>query len=383
MNKLFLGERVKIHGEEGSVEWLGASQFGVRFNDGRKVLSRRDVYETDSQEDAQEQELRPFVVQEPDGEDSLRMVSRWKPFFDNFPEVILRNLHKISQSARPHGGYSEFFRSKNPAPPLGPESFMLFAGSGSLPGEVGKLDFPGISQFDASSSAAQNGLGLVICIGQEGGEPIAFGTEFPMCLHGSQHRLRLEQIYVWDNGIEAQIECSLGPASITFYDTDFVNNQEWYAEHAEHEFLLIGIAYDAAPSVSHEFIMERDEEYFEAMQWLTGQDCRPEDGSMTELYSMDGMASLLPLGQLDRDDYQFCGPIQTIRREVMLGQPVWRMRVTVLREAESDMNLDIIVTQRVWRGTQEPQVGDNIQGVLWLQGRMWMNCSSGKIRNFG
>ncbi len=49
--------------------------------------------------------------------------------------------------------------------------------------------------------------------------------------------------------------------------------------------------------------------------------------------------------------------------------------VTVLRglaDGESDMDLTILVTRRVWRGDQPPVVGMEIEGSLWLQGRLWM-----------
>lgn len=58
----------------------------------------------------------------------------------------------------------------------------------------------------------------------------------------------------------------------------------------------------------------------------------------------------------------------------MLGQHAWRVRVTVLRLSDrepEDVNLDIVITERAWKGDALPRVGQEIEGHLWLQGRLW------------
>lgn len=34
--------------------------------------------------------------------------------------------------------------------------------------------------------------------------------------------------------------------------------------------------------------------------------------------------------------------------------------------------LDILITRRAWTGEAPPQVGQDIEGRLWLQGYLWM-----------
>ena len=40
-----------------------------------------------------------------------------------------------------------------------------------------------------------------------------------------------------------------------------------------------------------------------------------------------------------------------------------------------DADLDIHITRRAWSGPQAPQVGQDIDGLLWLQGYLWMPTS--------
>ncbi|MCK9487814.1 MAG: hypothetical protein M0Q42_00150 [Xanthomonadales bacterium] len=380
MDELSLGARIIYVGREGTIQWLGDQQVGISLDDGEKVLVRRDALAAQEPDgfgepgpsSGNQPGPLPFALHEPAGEESHSMGSHWRPFFDDLSESVLQQLPAILPNARLHGGYSGFFKPQAPAPALGPHGVILFSGSDVLPTEAGHLDFSEMDQRQINHTAAQNGLACVVWANPDSGSN-ELTTLFPMSLHGCQHRLTLHRIHVWESGLEAQIEAAIGEARITFFDTDFVCNQGWYADSVQHEFLLTGIAYEAAPAQSREFTLQRDEAYFDAMQWLTGEDLRPDDGSLTQRFVLDGMASLLPIEQWDRDDYEFVGPIMEVRREVMLGQPIWRLRVTVFRLDEVDVDLDVIVSGKAWRGEQPPQVGQNVQGSLWLQGRMWMS----------
>lgn len=53
-----------------------------------------------------------------------------------------------------------------------------------------------------------------------------------------------------------------------------------------------------------------------------------------------------------------------------LGQPGWRMTVCAMRSVGEDAELDIFITKRAWSGHEPPQVGQNLEGRLWLQRRL-------------
>lgn len=71
------------------------------------------------------------------------------------------------------------------------------------------------------------------------------------------------------------------------------------------------------------------------------------------------------------DVVQFGGEIveQRFIGASLFGQPAWRTIVAVSREAP-DMFLPFIVTAHVLVGEKTPAVGDQIEGLAWLQGRM-------------
>jgi hypothetical protein len=43
-----------------------------------------------------------------------------------------------------------------------------------------------------------------------------------------------------------------------------------------------------------------------------------------------------------------------------------------MRFGDEDADLDILITRPAWTGDARPQVGQDIEGRLWLQGHLWM-----------
>jgi hypothetical protein len=204
------------------------------------------------------------------------------------------------------------------------------------------------------------------------GERLLLVSFFPFDHEGIQQELVIEKVHVWKSGVEAQIECGLGGASITFFDSLFAENRGWYEAGKPCQFILSAFAYECRavgdqvlqafnPKLTREFKEQHPEI---ASEWPEG-DTIPVHTKET--------AGLLPVSKWDRDDYWFRGPVKSIKEMEMLDQPAWRIRATVLRNLDDDreIDLDIIVTRKVWGAASPPQPGDDIEGTCWLQGYLW------------
>lgn len=198
---------------------------------------------------------------------------------------------------------------------------------------------------------------------------------FPYFERGTQVRLRLNAVRVMQSGVTAQIEARWGEAAIAFHDAAFLANRGWCTAGAAFDFILVGIAYAAGPAkvMRLPFRPPPDQLAWQALLAETQGEAAP---APTEL-CLEGMAMLLPIDDWDRDDYSFRGSVKAVEEVSggLLDQPTWRLVVTVLRDladGESDMDLAILITRRVWEGDQPPAVGMEIEGNLWLQGRLWM-----------
>jgi len=174
------------------------------------------------------------------------------------------------------------------------------------------------------------------------------------------------------SGAEAQIEGIWGGAAVSFFDLTLLSNRSWYESGKCLVFVLAGIAYKAEPASLEPLVVAPESALADMLQdqMETTDEKALEVG--TEAYCI-----LAHIAEWDRDDYWFRGSVRTVKAvEDWLGQSGWRVRVCVMRmdtEADDlqDAELDIFVTSRAWSGHEPPQVGKDIEGTLWLQGRLW------------
>lgn len=156
-----------------------------------------------------------------------------------------------------------------------------------------------------------------------------------------------------------------------FFDTHFIHNRAWYVALEVYEFILTGIAYYAEPAEAMMFtINHRPEEVNQLIE--IGAIEKPED--LSDVVDMSQAAIFLPIPEWDKDDYQFQGKIKELKSfDDFLGQSGWIATVTVIKnlDDDTDQDLKIVITRKIWKADTAPTVGEFIQGRLWLQGHLW------------
>jgi hypothetical protein len=272
--------------------------------------------------------------------------THWRPFFDDaraivdrLPEILPKSLLQLS--------YAEVYPPLRAIPPHWPTATYR------------------------SWPIRRSGITLVTTKDTAGGVA-RLSSMFPFDTDGIQTELVIEKVRVWSSGVEAQIECDVGGASIAFFDTLFAENRGWYEAGKTYQFILGAFAYICRPApnrVLQAFNPKLTEEIKSqhpdiAATWPKGD---------TIPVHTKGMASLIPAPEMDIDEFWFHGPVTSIEDMEILGQPVWRIRTTVLRELEHgrDQDISIIVTRKVWGDAPPLQPGDDIEGTCWLQGSLW------------
>lgn len=284
-----------------------------------------------------------FLFEGEEAEHSLG--SHWSPFF-NEPTDILGRLPEILPKALDQVTYTDNH------PPL----------------RVTPTEWPHAGHW--TWPIRRNGIAVVVK--QEEGRKV-LTSAFPFDYEGTQHGLVLRKVHVWKSGVEAQLECDFGPSSVTFFDALYGANRGWYESGKTYQFVLTGIAYDcrrAEDQVLQAWNPKQSERFREvAPEWAADL---PDTETMP--VHTKGMAAFFPIHEWDRDDYTFRGPIKSVKEVEILEQPGWKARVTVLRDIDNDdreLDLDIIVTRKVWGDVPPPQVGEDMEGSLWLQGYLW------------
>lgn len=215
------------------------------------------------------------------------------------------------------------------------------------------------------------GLSLISEERQNGITRQVLASAFPYAATGLRHRLVVKEILPWQSGIEAWIKASPpgddGP-SITFFDTRFYANQRLMKIGLEADFILAGLGY-FAEVVYPEPVLITKEHTIRAMRAGTAG---ADDLSPIEV-GMEGTAMLLPRDDYAPDEYEFHGPVKLVDTFDVFDRRMIKLTITVARLSDhndSDIDIELFVGDHVWRSNERPMPGADVQGLLWLQGRL-------------
>ncbi len=348
-----VGTRIE-HPEHGpgTVTSVGTDYLGIAFDGSGETLIRRETFEPQARPPQAIEPAPPtretlpwpqstFVAEPADTPHF--MGSHWEPFVEDSAQVM-RRLPEIVPGAMVQTGYGEARKPSWDAPPDWPQGFQLV--------------WPLRAQ----------GLALILRPEKQANMVVSL---FPFFASGSQQTLTLREVSVWEGGLEAQIEAGWGDAEVTFYDAQYLINRAWYQTGKSYDFILTGIAYSANVAERREWKIDQHPDVVAWLNQHLEEGEEPHESATT--VSLDGASLFLPVEGWDADDYSFHAPVKSVAEfEGWLGQDGWRVRAAVMRFGEADADLDIVITRRAWQGDAPPQVGQDIEGRLWLQGYLWM-----------
>ena len=100
-------------------------------------------------------------------------------------------------------------------------------------------------------------------------------------------------------------------------------------------------------------------------------------GAFREAFERDGelvlhtdqLVAVIPGSGAPTPLYEFRAPVQAVREGIALpGVEAWTLTIAIFRSDDRDETLDIelTLTDAIWQG-EPPQVGQPVQGLLWLQ----------------
>lgn len=155
-----------------------------------------------------------FIFEDEDGKHSPG--SHWKPFYDDIAEILGRISDILPQSLE-QVAFSDNHPVRRACPPEWQKAVYW----------TWPLRVHGLTSVVRLSPSSPNELVSL----------------FPFYAEGIQHRIVIDKVHVWKSGVEAQIEAALGDASITFFDTLYAKNRNWYESGAAYQFILTGVSY--------------------------------------------------------------------------------------------------------------------------------------------
>lgn len=173
-------------------------------------------------------------------------------------------------------------------------------------------------------------------------------TAYPE-LDGIAHEFAVDEAIPWANGVEAQLRGRLGPASASFFPTDFFAEAD-ATFGGDRQVELAGLAYYCAPQSGASD---------DAVADIDGTESADGEG---------GVVGFAPFDRGDVDDYVFRTRAKDVTATTFDGRAVYRLRAPLFRRDGEDVDVSLYAADRVLDGVV-PEPGDDLEGVLWLQGR--------------
>ncbi|WP_295409040.1 hypothetical protein [uncultured Thiocystis sp.] len=214
---------------------------------------------------------------------------------------------------------------------------------------------------------------------------------YPFFAGGRDFEVRVEEVYLYPNRLEARLDISIKGISLWVFDALFYQHRTFYRGGQKVRFRLCGLAYDIAPTQPEETLID-DPETIRRMRAI--QAWKDQYGFYSpQLDEAAALAAWKETSQADREPIQnqwsldpslsqgegsstedvwYQGEVVHLVPDAhrLLGVPVWRVDIVVGRLDDDPWIVPFFVTEHTFKDGWRPSPGDNVSGSAWIQG--WM-----------
>lgn len=200
-------------------------------------------------------------------------------------------------------------------------------------------------------------------------ESNVFFSAYPVVLDGIKTEVTISKVEPWEYGIEGWIRANLikGDVPVCFFDTMYFAGSATLQTGDVVEYLLAGLAYTLRPSEKRIFQIDTGPLWEMSRKERLENGEPPESANRPVEVSMEGAAIFLQRSDDARDEAEFQGTIEAIDIFEHDEQIIYRLDMVLMRPHDEEFRLPIYASERALKG-YVPQIGDDVEGVLWLQG---------------
>lgn len=179
---------------------------------------------------------------------------------------------------------------------------------------------------------------------------------------GVDIEVEIEEVYIWDNGMEATIECSHDAWEFAFFAIDYLRHQDMYKKgnHIKVNLSALGIIVEK-PMESFSF------EGQQAIDWYTrtGQEPRrDEDGNvLPAIFDLSKMVAFLNTKREIPDIAEFQSPVSSLEEQTFLGIDFLKVQICVCNHDNTKVEIPLFFRKEMM---PELKIGNPIRGCLWL-----------------
>jgi len=202
------------------------------------------------------------------------------------------------------------------------------------------------------------------------GEKLTPVTVLPL-LEGLAQDMTIEEVHPWSNGACAYVAAARNEdATPLWFQTMFYyrDKEMLSTPGVRQTILLAGMAYGIRPALLDELTVTEGPNYEKfAAEWLEKNPGKTRLDVPQLKVSLRGQSILMP--GPGPGDYQLRAAITAVQEADMEGRKIYILPFQLGMDTPAPLTLGLYVTERACNG-YVPKVGDEIDALLWLQGRL-------------
>jgi len=194
-------------------------------------------------------------------------------------------------------------------------------------------------------------------------------TAYPALYDGCVNTVQIQHIRECSDGLEALIGAATEQgADITFFDPHYHLNKSRYKTGTTQNVIFAALAYRLHPAEQDEILITEGPSQELHRQKILEENPGADISKITSVsFSLKNACGLMPT-EIE-DDYHYRGVPQHISQLQIDELTLLQIRLTILRDSESGFDI-LLYASEFALGGYRPQIGQDIEGVLWLQGRL-------------
>jgi len=219
------------------------------------------------------------------------------------------------------------------------------------------------------------GFVALIALKEEGANEFVNG--YPIMPRGIVHALEISEVTEELECLERMVEAEvIGAGSIGFFEPYGMTTDTQYSVGERYDIELSALAYSLNFAEEQRIPIKKEE----TIRAMRSDEHLPDDvRPFPIIVSTKGMAVCFQRPDLDIGDHEFQGTVKSIETIKFEDQSIYRVVVTVMRRCNFDEDIDdldedveipIYATKEALKDDYMPSVGDDVNGMMWMQGRV-------------
>lgn len=221
---------------------------------------------------------------------------------------------------------------------------------------------------------------VLVCTDSTKGQPVnTVWSFYPLCAECVSHRLTIEKLHPWENGIEGVVSASTtSGAMVWFFDPYYFVNKDVYKIGKGYDITLGALALKLQKPAQNEIVITEGPLIELERQRAIEEDPHADTSKITSVtLSLENLSMCMPSEDYP-DEASYRGVVENIGYFETEGIGFYRYKTTILKFGDDNLVSIYLYASESVLGDYRPKVGDNVEGVIWMQGTIGASVPAAK-----